>query len=229
MSASITKYGIRSGIESPQSSVSPLGFRSVLRTGTVFPDCCGEHWRFMKRKYMPSAVVLGDVDEQLGVLGEVVVVVLDHAGSVRVSGQGDGCPDDRVHRDEDRELEEEGQAAAEGVDPVLLIQLHRLLLDLLLVPLVLLLDLLDLRLQGLHGLHRLDLLDAEGEQHDPEDDREDDDREAEVAREVVEPGEQPPDRVEQRLERRRSQRAWRPPRFIVRSSTLCMAASYVEW
>ena len=79
------------------------------------------------------------------------------------------------------------EAAAEGIDPVLLIQLHRLLLHLLFVPLELLLDLLDLRLEGLHRLHRLDLFDAEGEEDDAEDDGEDDDREAEIARQVVEP------------------------------------------
>ena len=109
-------------------------------------------------------------------------------------------PYDGVHRDQDRELQEEREATAQGVHPRLLVQLHRLFLDLGLVALELLLQLLDLRLDRLHRLHRLDLLHAEGEQDHLDHDGEDDDRQAVVADQVVDLREDPSDRVQEPLE-----------------------------
>src|SRR5205085_84060 len=106
---------------------------------------------------------------------------------------------DRVERDEDRQLEEHRPAPGEGVDPRLLVDLHDLLVLLLPVPLVFLLDRLHLRLDRLHVLHRADLLDAERQQDEPGQQREGDDRQAVVRDEVVDAGEEPSDRVEEAL------------------------------
>ena len=69
-------------------------------------------------------------------------------------------------RDEDRDLEEDGQARRGGVDAVLLVELHQLLVHLLAVALVLALDLLHLGRMPLEVLHGVDLLDRQRhEQH----------------------------------------------------------------
>ncbi len=100
----------------------------------------------------------------------------------------------RVHRDEDRELQQHGPAPGERVDPVLLVELHDLFLLTLLVALELLLDLLDLRLHDLHVLHRADLLDPEREQDQPDHDGEQDDGHAVVRDELVDLGDHPAER-----------------------------------
>jgi hypothetical protein len=112
-----------------------------------------------------------------------------------------GEPQHRVHRDQDRELEQDRPTPRERVDAVLAVQLHDLFLLLLLVLLVLLLDLLHLRLDDLHVLHRANLLDAEGEQHEADHDRQDDDRHPVVGDQLVDLGDDPPEAVEQGLPR----------------------------
>ena len=55
--------------------------------------------------------------------------------------------------EENRQLEDQGKAAAERTDLVLLVELHHLLAHLLAVVLELLLDFLELGLEPLHGDH----------------------------------------------------------------------------
>jgi hypothetical protein len=84
--------------------------------------------------------------------------------------------EDEEEREEDRKLEENREAGGKGIDLVLPVELHDLLVHLLLVVLVLLLDRLQLRRVHLEALHRPELLDRERQDHDPHDQREDDDR-----------------------------------------------------
>ena len=98
-----------------------------------------------------------------------------NGGLVEIRGL---AADRGVQGDEHRQLQHERQARRERIDPMLLVELHRLLLELAAVALVLLLQLLELGLDGLHGLRRGELLPGEREQHQPHDDREADDREA---------------------------------------------------
>src|SRR5215207_4714719 len=126
-------------------------------------------------------------------------------------------PQHRVHRDQDRELQQHRPAARERVDPVLLVELHDLFLLTLLVPLVLPLDLLDLRLHDLHVLHRPDLLDAERQQDQADHDGEQDDRDAVVRDEVVDLRDHPAEGVEQRLPRGERDH---------RRGSACMTVSY---
>src|SRR4249919_292362 len=127
-------------------------------------------------------------------------------------------PQHRVHRDQDRELQQHRPAPRERVDPVVLVELHDLFLLTLLVPLVLALDLLDLRLHDLHVLHRPDLLDPEREQDQPDHDGEQDDGHPVVRDELVDLGDHPAESAEQRLPR--GERDHRP-------GSACMTASYL--
>src|SRR6266511_4695400 len=97
---------------------------------------------------------------------------------------------DEVERDEDGKLEEDRQARGRGIDVVLPVELHQLLVALLFVVLEALLDRLHLRHVRLHRLHRVDLLDGEGHHQQPHHHGQRDDR----------PGPREPDRAVQPLE-----------------------------
>ena len=124
---------------------------------------------------------LAEVDaEQLGVdvrldvvLAEEVVLGLRLA-RVRVVGERAEHP---VQADEDRDLQQHRQAAAERVDPVLALELLHLLRLALLVVRVLLLDLLQFRRELLHFLHRPDLVHERLEHDAADGERQEDDRE----------------------------------------------------
>ena len=81
-----------------------------------------------------------------------------------------------VEPQEHRQLREHRQARGGGVDVVLAVELHQLLVLLLLVRLVLLLDLLHLRREPLQVLHRVDLPHGERHEQDPHEHRQRDDR-----------------------------------------------------
>src|SRR6266516_1356355 len=81
----------------------------------------------------------------------------------------------REHRDEHRELRYQGQAPAEWVRAVLLIELHHLLVHLLLVVLILLSQLLNLWRQVRHLPLGMKLLDEQGEDQQPHQHGEEDD------------------------------------------------------
>ena len=72
----------------------------------------------------------------------------------------------------------EREAGAQGIDLVLLVELHHLLVLALLVVLVLRLQRLDLRRERLQALHRLELLERQREQRRADHDRQRDDRDA---------------------------------------------------
>ncbi|OPZ76115.1 MAG: hypothetical protein BWY77_01976 [bacterium ADurb.Bin431] len=91
--------------------------------------------------------------------------------------QFDGAQEHRVEAEEDGELHEHREAAAEGADPVGLIQVQHLRVELLGLVLVLLLDFLQLGLERLHLLHGAVGLGLEGpedraDDHDHQDDGE---------------------------------------------------------
>ena len=86
---------------------------------------------------------------------------------------------------EDRHLEKQGQAAGNGVEPDLGVNLlHFLSLTLLIVG-VLFLDLLNARRELLHSIRRADLLLHKGEQDKTENERYEDDRQTPVGNEAV--------------------------------------------
>jgi hypothetical protein len=103
-----------------------------------------------------------------------------------------------VKRDEDGELEDQGQAGGERVHPMLLEERHLLALHALAVVFVLLLDFLDVGLQGLHLAHAVHGSEGEGQDHEAGEPGDQDDPDtpgdADV---VVQPGD---DRVEEILE-----------------------------
>ena len=101
-----------------------------------------------------------------------------------------------VQHDEDRHLDQEGQAPAERVDLVLLVELHQLFVELLPVALVLLLDLLHLGLEPLHLQHRLRAL--EGQRREQHHHREGEERDGDgvVGDQAVEPSQDCGDGVE---------------------------------
>ena len=120
---------------------------------------------------------------------------------------GDAVLDDRIHDEQQRQLEEQGQAAGEGVDPALLVQLLLGLLGFDAVALEALLDLAHLRLEHLDPPLRHQLQPEERDQDPAHDERQHDDRPADRAREAEAP-EEVVDRGqddEQELEDRREQ------------------------
>ena len=107
----------------------------------------------------------------------------------------------RVERDEDRDLEDQRQAGRERVDAVLLEERHLLALHALAVVLVLLLDLLHVRLERLHLAHPVHRLEREGQDDQPGEPGDQDDSDAPgEADVVVQPVEDVVEEVDQRLE-----------------------------
>lgn len=86
----------------------------------------------------------------------------------------------RVEADPDKELEDEGAEAAQGIDPRLLPHLHLLFRLALRIVFVLLFELLHPGLHGHHGLLLLDLTLGQRVERHPRDERKGDDGEAEV-------------------------------------------------
>src|SRR5690625_4937017 len=95
--------------------------------------------------------------------------------------------------DEQRHLQDDGQTAARRVDARLLVELHRLLGELLAVVLVLLLQRLQLRLQLLHAQHRLRLGSNERPDQHAEAEGKHDDRETPGTHELVDVAQYPDD------------------------------------
>ena len=81
-----------------------------------------------------------------------------------------------IKRDEDRELDDQRQTAAQRVDAILAVEAHLFLRQLLAVVLVFLLQLLQLRLKLLHRRRRTLLLRRQREGEQANQHREDDDR-----------------------------------------------------
>ena len=124
---------------------------------------------------------------------------------------------------EHRQLQHEREARGERVHLVLLVELHRLLLQALLVVLVLGLDLLDLRLESAQRVHRADLLDRQRQDQEPHDHRERHDRPSPAeAGVVVQPLDHPVGRVDQRLEDVRE-------RKVHRNRRCSLTGSYPPW
>ena len=94
-------------------------------------------------------------------------------------------PEHVEERDEDRQLRQQRHAGGEGVDFVLFVERHHLLLHALFVVFVLRLDLLDLRLQRLHRAHPFQLFVGERDQQGAGDDRQGDDRHPPAEADVV--------------------------------------------
>ena len=88
--------------------------------------------------------------------------------------------------DEDRQLDQGRNAAADRIDAVLLVQRERLLGLLLLVVLVFLLNLLEVRLKLLGPLGHEGLLAAERKHHELDQKGQQDDRDSPVAAVVAE-------------------------------------------
>ncbi len=117
-------------------------------------------------------------DEIVDVVGE-----LEQLGG----GRGQGADDRAVQAEDDRQLDQRRQTAAERIEAHFLIQFQLLLLQLLLVILVLLLHVLP-RLGSLHLLHLLRtalLLQGERQGHEADQGGEDDDRQPEVVPEQI--------------------------------------------
>ena len=74
--------------------------------------------------------------------------------------------------EEDRHLQDQGETRTHGVDLVLLVELHHLLIEDFSIALVLLLERLDLGLQLLHAPHALELTVGQRDEHDTDQDRE---------------------------------------------------------
>ena len=105
-----------------------------------------------------------------------------------------------VEQDEDRELGDHGDATAERVEVVFLVERHQLGVELLAVSLVLRLQLLQLRLQSLHLDHRPRALERQRGDHDHHRDGEQRDGDAVVGDQGVEPGQDPGDELEEPIE-----------------------------
>ena len=100
-----------------------------------------------------------------------------------------------VEREEDRDLDQDRQAAGGGVDLLALVEGHHLLVELLPVVAEALAQLHHFRLQRLHLAHRAVGLVGQREEDQLDPDGERQDRQAEIAEHALEPGE----RVEERL------------------------------
>ena len=85
-------------------------------------------------------------------------------------------PEHIEQRPEDRQLRDQRETAAQRVDAVLLVELHRLFVEPLLVVLVPLADLLQLRHVRLHLQHGVPLLDEQRHHDESHQHHEDDDR-----------------------------------------------------
>lgn len=105
----------------------------------------------------------------------------------------DGLDDRLVQPYPDWELNEHRAQAAQRVDAVLSIELHRLLRRALPVSLVLVLDLLHERLERAHGLDLATLLDCQRDHHQSDEQREGYDRDSEVREQIVVEQDQPVD------------------------------------
>jgi hypothetical protein len=90
-----------------------------------------------------------------------------------------------VHGEEDRQLRHRRQERPERVDPVLLVERHRLPLQALPVRAVLLAQPLDLRGDLGHPVHRAQLLERQRQQQGADQHRERDDRETPSQPDVV--------------------------------------------
>ena len=101
--------------------------------------------------------------------------------------QLDGAQQHPVQRNEDGDLHQDRQAAAERVDLLGLVHLHHLDLQLLLVVRVLLLQRLHLRPDDLELRHRSRRRGIQRIEHALDDDRQQDDRPAPVADQLVQP------------------------------------------
>ena len=128
---------------------------------------------------LPSGSIAGLAARNASKLACLLVVrgvIGDHA---RRSCQG------LVEGEQDRQLEEERQTAAEHVHAVLAVERGRLLADLPLVALVLALDLPDQRLHPLHLLLGANLADEQRGEQGPDDDGQDDDRQRQIVEEEL--------------------------------------------
>ena len=128
---------------------------------------------------------------------------LEHRGRVDV---GQAVLDDRIHDEQEGHLEEQREAAREGVDATFLEQLLLGLAGLGRVALVAPLDLLDLGLRSCIRRCEVELLAHEGHDDGPDDEGQDDDGDADRGREAE--AEEVVDRDqddEHRLEDRREQ------------------------
>ena len=102
-----------------------------------------------------------------------------------------------IHREQERHLQQDRQAAHRGVVAALLVQLHLLLAQALLVAAVLRLELGHRRRKLLHRALVLDLDAEQRIEREPDRDRQQNDREAEVVDEVVEENEQRDQRMDE--------------------------------
>ena len=136
--------------------------------------------------------VLGGVGE-IGVLeGDDFADLVDLAdggvgakAEVVVGGGEDHDTDGGVEGDEDRELDEEGEHGAEGLDVVALVEVHHLEGLELAVAVAVFLDFGELGLDFAHEAGLVELALGEGPEADFDEDGEEDDGEAEVADETV--------------------------------------------
>src|SRR5690606_24978665 len=95
-------------------------------------------------------------------------------------------PQDVKQRPQERKLDQDGQAPAQGVDFVLLIQLQHLALILFRLVLVLLLQLLQLGLQLAHGGQRPGLAQSQRVEGQPDGDGQQNDAHAQAAADLGE-------------------------------------------
>ena len=158
-------------------------------------------WQFSGRKWVNAgdrqlrqvaAAVIGAVNwfvaPAIGMISGIAALSwVSVADRGLVGGEGDdtrGADERLVEGEQERQLDQERQAAAELVDAVLPIERHRLFRDLLAIALVLPLQLAHEGLHPLHLLLRADLGVEERRDEEADDDGEDDDREREVAEQV---------------------------------------------
>ena len=149
-------------------------------------------------------------DDAVDDLGDRLAVEVDHLHAEDLQHRAgvevrQAVADDRVHRDEQHELEHEGQAARRRVDASILVQRHRGFADLRAIALVATLQLLDLRLQELHPALRHRLAAEQRDHRRPDDQRQDDDRDRDVAGERVEERQHDEQDLEHRREEPRGQ------------------------
>ena len=158
------------------------------------PAMCRKAWGWAR---LPRMGTVASTQGAYGFVGVDALEVDDldaedgeHRARVRV---GQPVRDDRIHDEQQRQLEQERQAARQRVDPALLEQLLLGEPRLDLVALEALLDLLELRLDELHPALGDQLLAVERDQDRPHDQGEDDDpprdreRRPEVLEELVGP------------------------------------------
>ena len=142
----------------------------------------------------PEGVHLGRVGQRLVELGRVVQVLGREEGLAlrRLVRQPD---EDPVHHDPDRRLDQQGEAPAERVDLVLLVERHERFVHGLAVAAVLLLEPLHLRLDALELQHRLRALEGERRQQQHDEDGHHGDGDGVVRHEGVEPRQDGGDQV----------------------------------